>query len=165
MNPTVSLILGIIAAIALTVFMYIKVMPRKNDGNLPNKFWQFLHDFFHFKKLYLEEVLKGIYVLANAFCICFGVFLLITVESYHGYYYSRTTWYGGYGLLLIVFGPIVLRLTYEGIMMFILLVKNTIEINNKLKAPKAAAPAAPVETVPEAPVEDIPEAPAEKAAE
>ena len=157
MNPTVSLILGIIAAVALTVFLYIKVMPRKYDGKLPNKFLQFIHDFFHFKKLYLEEVLKGIYVLANACCICVGIFLLITVESYHGYYYSRTTWYGGYGLLLIVLGPIALRLTYEGIMMFILLVKNTIEINNKLKAPEAAAPAAPVEQIPEAPVEEVAE--------
>lgn len=157
MNPTVSLILGIVAAVALTVFLYIKVMPRKYDGKLPNKFLQFIHDFFHFKKLYLEEFLKGIYVLANACCICVGIFLLITVESYHGYYYSRTTWYGGYGLLLIVLGPIALRLTYEGIMMFILLVKNTIEINNKLKAPEATAPAAPVEQISEAPVEEVAE--------
>ena len=37
------------------------------------------------------------------------------------------------GLALAVIGPIVLRLIYEGILMFILLVKNVIEINNKMK--------------------------------
>lgn len=158
MSPTVSLVLGIIAAIVITVFLYIKVLPRKYDGKLPNKYWQFVHDFFHFKKLYLEEVLKAIYVLANAACIAIGAFMLISFQTYTSYYYgySRTTWYGGYGLLLIIGGPIALRLTYEGIMMFILLVKNTIEINNKLKAPETQVPVTPVEA-PAAPVEEVAE--------
>ena len=159
MSPTVSLVLGIIAAIVITVFLYIKVLPRKYDGKLPNKYWQFVHDFFHFKKLYLEEVLKAIYVLANAACIAIGAFMLISFQTYTSYYYgySRTTWYGGYGLLLIIGGPIALRLTYEGIMMFILLVKNTIEINNKLKTPQEEAPAAAVEEPPVAPAEEAAE--------
>ena len=50
MNPTVSLILGIVAAVALTVFLYVKVMPRKYDGKLPNKFLQCIHNFINFKK-------------------------------------------------------------------------------------------------------------------
>ncbi len=158
MSPAVSLVLGIIAAIAITVYLYLKVLPRKYDGKLPNKYWQFAHDFFHFKKLYLEEVLKAIYVLANAACIAIGAFMLISFQTYTSYYYgySRTTWYGGYGLLLIICGPIALRLAYEGIMMFILLVKNTIEINNKLKAPETQVPVTPVEA-PAAPVEEVAE--------
>ena len=37
-----------------------------------------------------------------------------------------------YGLLVIIFGPIVIRILYEGVMMAILAVNNIIEINNKI---------------------------------
>ena len=37
------------------------------------------------------------------------------------------------GLLLLVVGPVVVRLVYEGTMMFIILVKNTMQINNRLR--------------------------------
>lgn len=152
MPPIASIILGSIATIVLTVLLYLKVLPKKKDGELNSPFLQFLHDFFHFKKLYLEEVLKAIFVVATVACVAIGAFLLITVVSY-GRYYSQ--WYGGYGLLLMIGGPIALRLTYEGFMMAILLVKNTIEINNKLKAPTAEAPEAPAAEA------EVPEAPAE----
>lgn len=164
MPPVAAIILGSIATIVLTVLLYIKVLPRKMDGALENPFLQFLHDFFHFKKLYLEEVLRFIFTLATVACIAIGAFLLITVNSYDGYYYSYSTWYGGYGLLLMIGGPIFLRLVYEGFMMAILLVKNTIEINSKLKkpeAPAAPAPEAPAAPAPEAPAEPAPETPAE----
>jgi hypothetical protein len=40
------------------------------------------------------------------------------------------------GLAITVLGPIALRLAYEMLMMFILLVKNVIDINGKLKVEK-----------------------------
>ena len=133
----VALALGSIAAVVVTVLLYIKVLPRKLDGTFENPWFQRLHDFFHFKKLYLEEVLKFLYVLATVSSVCIGVFMLL------GYYESYSwSYYGGghttkeslflYGLLMIVGGPVSIRLAYEVIMMFILLVKNTIEINNKM---------------------------------
>ena len=39
---------------------------------------------------------------------------------------------GGYGLLIIILGPIAIRLSYELMMMAILLLKNVISINHKL---------------------------------
>lgn len=133
----VGLTLGSIAALALTILLYIKVMPRKLDGTFDNPWLQRLHDFFHFKKLYLEEVLKFLYVLATVATVCVGVFMLLS-------YYESWSWsyYGGghttkeslflYGLLMIVGGPISVRLAYEVLMMFILVVKNVIDINNKM---------------------------------
>ena len=141
-NTTIALVLGITAALLLTIVVYAKIMPKRLDGQFYNPLAQKLHDFFHFKKLYLEEVLKFIYVLATIFDICYGAALLL------GYTYEYTGkmpsgWTEkptfGYGLLLLIVGPIVLRLAYEGLMMFVLLVKNTIEINNKLSA-KTEAP-------------------------
>ena len=132
---TTGIILGSIAALIATILLYIKVLPRKEDGNLENDFLQFLHDYFHFKKLYLEEVLKFIFTLATVACVCVGVFLLVSYDESWGFYttYKESTFV--YGLILIVGGPIALRLSYEGLMMFILLVKNVMDINNKLKAP------------------------------
>ena len=53
----------------------------------------------------------------------------------------------------MILGPIVLRITYEFMMLAILLVKNVIDINKKLPAPEAPvapkAPVAPVEPVAE----------------
>lgn len=161
MNYEIALTLGPIAALILAIFLYIKVMPRKLDGTFDKPILQFLHDFFHFKKLYVEEVLKFIFTLATIACVVTGALLLISVEERYSYsYYS----YSGYttkestfwqGLVIMIGGPIALRLVYEFTMMFILLVKNVIEINNKLKANSTtqtgapAAPAAP--TAPAAP--------------
>ena len=60
MNYEVSLVLAAIASVVLTVLLYVKVMPRKLDGSFTNPLLQFIHDYFHFKKLYLEEVLPCI---------------------------------------------------------------------------------------------------------
>ena len=137
MDYEVSLVIGSIVAIVLTILLYVKVMPRKLDGTFSNNFLQFLHDYFHFKKLYLEEVMKCIFVLASVACVVCGVLLLISVDP-HGWYSKYSGWHAestfGYGLALIIGGPISLRLAYEGIMMFILLVKNVMEINSKLKS-------------------------------
>lgn len=134
-----GLVLAGIAAIIVTILLYVKVMPKKLDGKLNDKL-QKLHDFFHFKKLYLEEVLKFIYVLATVATVCSGLFLMLSYQEYWGYYSTRKESLFGYGLLTLIAGPLAIRLAYEGIMMFILLVKNTIEINNKLDAPKQEKP-------------------------
>ena len=49
--------------------------------------------------------------------------------------YGNSHWMGGYGLLIMFFGPIVVRLIFECDMLVLLLVKNVISINNKLRAP------------------------------
>lgn len=132
--------LGTIAAIILTILLYVKVLPRKLDGSFSNKFFQFLHDFFHFKKLYIEEVLKFIFVLATVACICEGVFLVLGYQERWSYYGGTTRESTiGMGLVLMICGPIALRLAYEMVMMFILAVKNIMEINNKLPEKKDVA--------------------------
>ena len=161
MDYDIALKLGPIAALVLVILLYVKVMPRKLNGTFNKPFLQFLHDFFHFKKLYLEEVLKFIFTLATLYCVVTGALLMISereVYSYYSYYYgngstrSESTFVEGVHMLVL--GPVILRLAYELVMMLILLVKNVMEINNKLKAngtvqPSApAAPAAPAAPTP-----------------
>ena len=145
MNYETALPLGSVIAIILTIIAYRKIMPTRLNGTFDKPVMQFLHDYFHFKKLYLEEVLKFLFTLATIACVVTGVLLLISYEeNYHSYYYTSGGFWTkdstfAYGLGLLIGGPVALRLAYESIMMFILLVKNTMEINNKLKVTEVTA--------------------------
>ena len=159
-----AIVVGGIAAIVATVYLCIKVLPAKYDGTFDKKIFQILHDYFNFKTLYLESVLKVIFTLASVSSIVVGavmatvgnVFWFIgSIVDAVRYGYGVDDWifrnlftnfFGG--IAIAVLGPIALRLVYEGIIMFILLVKNVIDINNKMK-PIAAAPEETVEVAEE----------------
>ena len=132
----VVLIIAAVLTIVATVLLYIFVLPEKKRDSLP-KIGQIVHDILHFKSLFIEKIIRFFYVLTTVGCVLVGFFMLFGFRSYIDYhygYYSNTDWYGGYGLLLMILGPIATRIVYEAIMMGILLVKNVIQINNKLKA-------------------------------
>lgn len=122
------LIGGVIALIA-TILVFVYVMPRRNDGKLGGGFLQFLHELFHFKKLYLENILKFFYVLttfAAVFCGLLGLILSLTDSDN-----------GGNALIclgVMLLGPVVLRLLYELGIMGVMLVRNVVEINQRLKS-------------------------------
>jgi uncharacterized membrane protein len=127
--------LAIIATVVLVVLLAKFVLPDNKREALP-KVGKILHDIFNFKFLILEYILKITYIIATVFCVVLGVLMLFGFSHYSSGYFSSTSWYGGYGILLALFGPIAIRITYEAFMMFILLVKNTIDINKKLKNPE-----------------------------
>lgn len=135
MSSTVAFILGLIFALAATIVIFIVVLPRKKNGKL-GPFLQFLHDIFHFKKLFLELILKVLYVFSTFACIFSGFFLLFSRTEYisYGYFsnhsYSESTALAG--LCLLILGPIALRIAYEFMMILILAVKNLLEINQKM---------------------------------
>lgn len=115
---------AVIISIILTILLAILVIPEKRRNGLP-KFFQVVHDICNFKGLLLEKVLKVLYIFSTINVMLTGIF----------------TWFsGGYnfgmtfltGLLILVLGPILVRLAYEFLMLFVLLVKNVIQINNKL---------------------------------
>ena len=145
------LALFLVGVAAALVLLCLKVMPQKLDGTFDSKFMQFLHDYFNFKKLYIESVLKFVFALATVVCIVGGVvgilgaifgFFSGIVEAldYGGWYFEYLVRDVSYTILsslfTLVLGPVIVRLVYEFAMMFILLVKNTIEINNKLPEKK-----------------------------
>ena len=151
-----ALIVGLVVSIVVTVLLCVKVLPAKFDGTFAKKCLQKLHDYFNFKKLYLETILKVLFTFLSITSVVGGA-LIATIGNilqvisnivraakydYLDYYLER---FGDWvlpqigrnfliGLALVVLAPIVLRLVYETIIMFILLVKNVIDINNKLKS-------------------------------
>lgn len=131
---TVIPILAAVLALVATILAFIFIVPEKKREKL-NKFGKFLHDTVNFKYLIVEKILQALYIFATASVILLGFFMLFYVQpGYDSYYYSRASvWYGGYGLLTMILGPIAVRLAYEFLMMAILLVKNVIQINNKIK--------------------------------
>lgn len=162
---TIIYVLAILFAIAATVLAFIFIVPDKKRAKLPG-ILKSVHDLVNFKYLFVEKVLQALYIFSTALVLMLGFFMLFYVKQGvdYGWYKTDDVWYGGYGLLIMVLGPIAVRLAYEFTMMLILLVKNVIQINNKLKAQdgevaadmfatpsfKAAAPAAPAAPAAEA---------------
>ena len=132
MQITFAAGLGLVCALICSILLMILVVPASRREQLP-AFFRFLHDLFNFKFLILEGILKFFYILTTIACVFIGFFMLFSTYSTYGWYQSDSHYAGGYGILLIIFGPILVRIVYEGCMLGILLVKNTIEINNKLK--------------------------------
>ena len=121
-------IIATILAIIATVAAFILVVPESKREKL-GRFGKFLHDAVNFKFLIVEKILQALYIFVTAYLILCGFFMLFMApETWTGRH-----WLGGYGILLMVLGPIAVRLCYELLMMAVLLLKNVISINRKLK--------------------------------
>lgn len=115
---------AVVLAIILTVLAFIFIVPEKRREKL-NAFGKFLHDTCNFKYLVVEKLLQALYIFATVFFILVGFSMLF--QSPYGH------WMGGIGIVIMIVLPLVLRLVYELLMMIVILVKNVIAINNKLK--------------------------------
>ena len=152
MPQTVLVTLSLVLAICGTIALYIFVLPKDKRAQLP-KFLQVIHDLLNFKELLLEKLLKLFYVFTTAYLLFTGFFMLFGVQIY-GHYHPAF----GQGLLTMLLGPVIARLIYESIMIVILLLKNVIEINHKLKGDVAPAAKAVPQAAPEAKAAPAPEA-------
>lgn len=119
-------IISTLVSIVCSVLVWIFVLPEKKRPTL-NAFFTFVSDVFNFRSLLIEKILKFTYLFSTLFAILFG-FLAFIVNIGE----ARTA---VIGLLVMLLGPIVLRLIYELSIMAVLLVKNVIEINNKMSLP------------------------------
>ncbi len=119
MSLNIALIIGLIAAVALTAASFIFIIPAKKRDSLPS-FFKFLHDLFNFKSIMLEKIAKVFYVFLTIASVIVGI-LLIFGPSVLG------------GLGVMIAGPVVFRIFYELIMLKVIEVKNIIAINRKIK--------------------------------
>lgn len=120
-------LIALVLAIAATVLAFIFIVPAKRRDQM-GKFGKFLHDTCNFRYLIIEKILQALYIFATALTILIGFFMLFCTD-WNG-------WMGGKGILLMILGPIGVRVTYELLMMAVLAVKNIISTNNKLPQPK-----------------------------
>ena len=108
-------ILGVLGAIACTILVFIYILPEKRKNSLP-KFLQIVRRILNMDDLLIEKILKALYIFSTLFCIIGGFFMLFNFSSN---IYGQLTWYGWRGFLMIIIGPIAIRLAYEALMMFI----------------------------------------------
>ena len=125
-SSTIVYIISALVSLVCSILVWVLVMPEKKRPTL-NAFFTFVSDVFNFRSLLIEKILKFTYLLLTLFAILFG-FLAFVVSIDDG----RAALIG---ILVMILGPIVLRLIYELSMMAVLLVKNVIEINNKMTLP------------------------------
>ena len=116
-SSSTTVIVILILALAATVALFILVLPDSKRNMLP-PFLQRVADFFNLKYLLIEKIFKGIYVFLTVFVLLFGIATL---------FQDFTT-----GLLLMVFGPIAVRIIHELLMLLILAVNNLMEMNHKM---------------------------------
>ncbi len=147
-------IVGILViAVVLTALLAVLVLPKHKDGKLPG-FFQLLYDAFTPKTLLLEKILQVLNVFFSIVAVLLGLLLL-----FRGLFADTTLLM--MGLLLLILGPVLCRVGYELILLLVMQVKATREINRKLSylVPEGAAQVAEEDNLGEVPEE---EAPAEK---
>ena len=103
-----------IAAGIMIYFMFVK------DNKPVSENLQKLKDLLDFKTMLIEPILKIVYIIATVFIILFSFGLIsLNFVSF---------------LMVLILGPIAIRIVYELMMINIMIWKNTKEINNNIKA-------------------------------
>lgn len=119
MSLNIIAVIGVVLALAATAATYIFIMPNKKRAKLPS-FCKFMHDLFNFKTLMLEKIIKILYIFLTFGSIISGILLLFLASIF-------------WGIVVMILGPVVIRVVFELIMMRIIEVQNVISINRKLK--------------------------------
>lgn len=115
----IAVILAIIAGI-LVYFMFVK------DNKPVSENLQKLKDFLDFKTMLIEPILKIVYITLTIFVILFSFsFIGINFVLF---------------LLILILGPIGIRIGYELMMINIMIWKNTKEINESIKPKNEVSP-------------------------
>ncbi len=168
MSPSVVSALAVVLSIIGTILCIVFFLPRKNREKF-GKFGAVINDFVNFKKLILEYVLKGLYILSTLFCFFSGFFTIFMVDTTTRSVYNSSTYSTQLqtessmsgnnvltGILIMILGPIVIRIVYELFMLMVVAVTNIVEINRKIKGcdkdSKPVEPETPLE--PENPTDE-----------
>lgn len=113
----VSVVIAIIGGIAL----YFTVFSKQNENKYQG-FMSWLYEFFTFKKMVLESLLKVLYCIVAIYITISSLGLLST--SFLSF------------LCTLVFGNLFARLLFEFLLLLLTICKNTTEINDKLSKVK-----------------------------
>ena len=109
-----------IAAGIMIYFMFVK------DNKPVSEKLQKLKDLLDCKTMLIEPILKIVYIIATVFIILFSFGLIsLNFVSF---------------LMVLILGPIAIRIVYELMMINIMIWKNTKEINDNIKAKNNVLP-------------------------
>lgn len=109
----IALVLAIVGGI-LVHFLFVKAKQTPKGA-----FLVWLKDFLAFKTMWIEPIMKVLYYIATIFCILVSFAFIGT--SFIAF------------ITTLVLAPIGIRLMYEGVMMFIMIWRNTQAIADNTK--------------------------------
>lgn len=110
-------ILSVVIAIIGGILVYLLFI--KKDVKTDNKFVKALKEALEFKVMFVETILKVLYLIST-------IYVILLSFSFIG-----TSFFVFLSMLL--FGPIAIRLIFEQLLMFIMVWKNTSEIAKNTK--------------------------------
>ena len=115
-NP-IFMVAALVIAVVVGIALHFTFLSADNENRFEG-FLGWLYDFLSFRKLWLETILKVVYLVLACYFTLAGFFMLFS---------SFIT-----GLMMIVFGNIMIRITFEFSMLLILICKNVSDINKKM---------------------------------
>ena len=104
-------------ALIVTIVAFVVLLPASKRKGLKG-FALWLHDFLNFKVLFVEAILKFLYVFATAGTIIYCVLNMFNRDF--------LIWFLG---MIVAF--IIIRISYELLMLTVILVTNVIQIKNQ----------------------------------
>lgn len=116
-GSVIWLIIAAVLAVLLGIILYFTFLSKKNEGRFKG-FLGWTYEFLNFKKFTIEAILKITYLILSIF-ITLGSFAIIS-SSFPAF------------LLILIVGNLALRIIYEFSLMWLVICRNTIDINNKL---------------------------------
>ena len=112
----IALVLSLVGCF-LIYFLFVK-----KDNKLKNPKLEWLRSFLRFDKMLIEVILKIAYIFAALFITLFS--FTFFAMGFLGLLFC---------ILTIIFGNLIARIIYEGMLIRIMIWKNTTEINKKMK--------------------------------
>lgn len=121
--PTISAVCLVLALIGAFV-LFFTFLSARNDGKFTG-FAGWLYEFLNFRKLLLEAILRIIYMVLAVYLVLVGVIYIFAGMGNFGQNLLM-------GLAIAIFGNVLLRLSYEFVMLLVSICKNVSDINRKL---------------------------------
>jgi hypothetical protein len=115
----VWVVISAILAVVGGILVYALFLSKKNGAKVKG-FWKWLYEFLKFDKLSIELILKLTYVIA-------AIYLSLVSLTFLG----TPAWYMFFAVL--IGGNLGLRITYELVLITVLLWRNTEDIKKSLK--------------------------------
>ncbi len=117
-NGATSLVIILLVAVILAIVLNFTFLSKKNEGKYKGALGK-IYNFLCFNKFYVEEIFKLIYIITAVVITVIGLIMLFNFNFI-------------VGLLIIIIANVLLRITYELIMMFIILCRKTVSIDKRL---------------------------------
>lgn len=114
----VWIIIATVVAVIGGIALYFTFLSQKNENKYTG-FLGWMYDFLTFKKMIIENILRILYIITAIF-ITLSSFALIS-SSFLSF------------LLALIVGNILARVSYELLLVLLVICRNTTEINRKLK--------------------------------